>query len=82
MYTILKTISAELPPKKIKYRCYGNFSESKFHNDLRERFKAHPSNDCNDFERNFIPTLDKTVVIPGNNKPHMNKNLTREIILE
>ena len=36
VYTILKTTSVKLPPKKIKYRCYRNFSESKFHNDLTE----------------------------------------------
>ena len=37
VYTILKTISAKLPPKKIKYWCYRNFSESKFYNDLTEK---------------------------------------------
>ena len=59
VYTILKTTSAKLPPKKIKYRCYRNFSESNFHNDLTERFRTHPSNDYNDFERSSILTLDK-----------------------
>ena len=79
VYTILKTTSIKLPPKKIKDRCYRNFSESKFHNDLTKRFRAHPSNDYNDFERSFILTLDKyaplkTIVIRGNNNPHMNKS--------
>ena len=84
-YAILKPTSFKLPPKKIKYRCYRNFSESKFHNDLTERFKAHPSNDYNDFEQNFISTLDKhaplkTIVIRGNNKPHMNKLAVPEVL--
>ena len=85
VYTILKTSSVKLPPKKIKYRCYRNFSENKFHEDLTENFKTHPSNDYNDFEQTFISTLDKhaplkTVIVRGNNKPHMNKNLRRAMM--
>ena len=66
VYTILKTASVKLPPKKIKYRCYRNFSESKFHNDLTERFRAHPSNDYTDFERSFVLTLDKHAPLKNN----------------
>ena len=61
VYTILKTTSVKLPPKKTKYRCHKRFSENKFYNDLTERFKTHPSNDYNDFERKFISALDEHV---------------------
>ena len=65
--------------------CYRNFSESKFHHVLTERFRAHPSNDYNDFERSFILTLDKhsplkTIIIQGNNKLHINRKLRRAIM--
>ena len=85
VYTILKTTSVKLPPKKIKYRCYRKFSENSFHKDLTERFKTHPSNDYNDFEQTFVSTLNKhaplkTVIVRGNNKPHVNKDLRRAMM--
>ena len=47
--------------------------------------KEHSPKDHEDFENIFVSTLNKhaplkTVVVRGNNKPHMNKNLRRAIM--
>ena len=44
IYTILKTTYIKLPPKKVIYRDYKNWSQLQFEQELRREFAlAHPS---------------------------------------
>ena len=82
IYTILKTKFSKLPPKKVIYRDYKNWSQLRFDNELRQNLRsAHPSAYSN-FEQVFLKTLDshaptKTKIVRANDKPHMNKELRR-----
>ena len=85
VYTVLKTASVKLPPKGITYGCYKKFNEEIFCKELVNNLKEHPPKDHDDFENIFVSTLNKhapmkTVVVRGNNKPHMNKNLRKAIM--
>ena len=35
IFTVLKATYSRLPPKKISYRCYRNFNQEGFRNDLK-----------------------------------------------
>ena len=85
IYTILKTTFTKLPPKKIIYRDYKNWSQLHFEEELRSNLiLAHPSTYGN-FESIFMNTLEanaptKKKIVRGNNKPHMSRTLRRAIM--
>ena len=84
IYTFLKTTFVKLPPKKVIYRDYKNWSQVHFEDELKKNLvSAHPSVYGN-FESIFMKTLEahaptKTKVVRANNKPHVNKELRRAI---
>ena len=82
--SVLKRYIKKKAPITINYRCYKNFNETIFRNDLISKLgKFHNeiiSYDC--FNSNFMEVLDKhapskTKVIRGNNAPFMNKSLSK-----
>ena len=79
VYTILKTTYDRLPPKVISYRCYRNFSEPQFREELAHKmYKNPPPKSYAEFENQYVTTLNsfapkKSVSLRGNNKPHMSK---------
>ena len=85
IYTIMKTTFNKVPPKKVVYRDYKKWSQSKFENELKEKLiSTHPSQYM-DFEQIFFETLEanaptKRKVLRANNKPLVNKTL-REAIM-
>ena len=82
IYTILKTTFVKLPPKKVIYRDYKNWSQLRFEDEMRQNLiLAHPSTYGN-FESIFLKTLEanahtKTKIVRANDKPHMNKDLRK-----
>ena len=84
IYTILKTTFIKIPPKKVIYRDYKNWSQVHFEDELRQNLvSAHPSV-YGDFESIFMKTLEanaptKTKIVRANNKPNVNKELRRAI---
>ena len=88
VYTMLKSTYVKLPPKTILYRCFKNFSEINFVNDLYNELSLHFYNSFSSydiFESIFAAVLDKhapmkSKCIRGNEKPHMNKCLKKAIM--
>ncbi|MEO0684268.1 MAG: hypothetical protein AAFY76_04240 [Cyanobacteria bacterium J06649_11] len=88
VYTILKSTYVKLPPKTILYRCFKNFSEINFVNDLYNELSLHFRNYFSSydiFESIFTAVLDKHAPMKskctrGNEKPHMNKCLKKAIM--
>ena len=87
IHTTLKASYCKLPPKKIFYRCYKNFFQINFDNDLLRNMSIFYSSnfDYNTFENIFESVLDKhaplkSKTIRGNEKPHMNKCLKKAIM--
>ena len=86
VYTILKTTYDRLPPKVISYRCYRNFSEPQFREELAHKmYKNPPPKSYAEFENQYVTTLNsfapkKSVSLRGNNKPHMSKKLRNAIM--
>ena len=85
VYTILKTTYDRLPPKVINYRCYKNFSEPHFREELVHKMNKNPPKSYTEFENLYVATLNsfapkKSVSIRGNNKPHMSKKLRNAIM--
>ena len=86
IYTILKSRFTKLPPKTIRYRDYKKYSESQFLTELSFNLAKESPGSIESFTELFDKTLDKyapfkTVVIRGNNKPHMSKTLRKAIML-
>jgi len=87
IYTVLSSTYTKLPPKLITYRSYHNFEQSDFLNTLSEEILRMRSFEWNyeTFEFLFEAVLDrhapvKSKMIRGNEKPHMNKELKKEIM--
>ena len=85
VYTILKTTYDRLPPKVISYRCYRNFSESQFREELAHKMYKNSPKSYAEFENQYVTILNslalkKSVSIRGNNKPHMSKKLRNAIM--
>lgn len=83
VYTMLKTQYVKLPPLKISYRCYKNFDETYFLEDI-SRSMANISN-YDDFRSIFTSLLDrhaplKTKFLRANNRPHVSKTLRKAIM--
>ena len=87
VYTIMKTTFVKLPPKKLTYRCYKNFDEYKFLHDLDVELANIPVDDYTRFEKVHEDVLNrhaplKTRMIRGNEKPHMNKELRKALMVK
>ena len=85
IYTILKTTYTKLPPKIIQYRDYNKFSETDFLMDLSNALCSMIPENCNEFEGQVGKILDKhapykKATIRGNNKPHVSKEMRKEIM--
>ena len=85
IYGFFKSTISMLPPQKISYRNYKKFSVDDFNRQLS--IKLHSQNFMNydRFQNIFLETLDfnaplKTKLIRGNNKPHVNRLLRKEIM--
>ena len=82
IYIILKTTYIKLPPKKVIYRNYKNWSHLQFEDEMRRKLTlSHPSVYRN-FESIFVNALEKnaptkTRIVRVNNKPHGTKELRR-----
>ena len=85
IYTILKTTYVKLPLKKINFSDYKKFSETNFRIDLAQNLSNKKHENLGDFEKTFAKTLQrhvpyKSVLVRGNNKPHVTKSLRRAMI--
>ena len=87
IYTMLKSTYTRIKPKNIVYRCFRNFSELNFQNELaiETRNFDRDISDYDVFETIFESVLDKhapkkSKLVRGNEKPHMNKELKRAIM--
>ena len=84
--TVLKTFVPKRAPYQIKYRDYRKFNDKGFKQELADKFNDISRNLCyNDFESNFIDTLNKylpikTKTVRFNNSPFMNKDLSKAIM--
>ena len=86
IYTTLKSRFTKLPAKTIRYRDYSKYSEEQFLTELSFNLAKESLGSIESFTELFDKTLDKhapfkTVVIRGNNKPHMSKTLRKAIML-
>ena len=86
IYTVMKTAFNKVPPKKMVYRDYKKWSQSKFERELKENLISNRPSQYMDFEQIFLETLEanaptKTKISRANSKPHMNKTLRKAIML-
>ena len=87
IYTMTKTTFTKLPPKTLNYRCYKNFDEHKFLHDLDKAIASIPIGDYKLFEKVHEDILNthaplKTKLIRGNDKPYVNKELRKELMVK
>ena len=83
IYTMLKSTYTKMEPKVLSKRCFKNFSEQSFLQDLKQGLSN--TGNFSDFNNEFKNTLNnhapiKTSKVRGNTKPQVNKNLTKEIM--
>ena len=83
IYTMLKSTYTKLEPKVLSRRCFKNFSEQSFLQDLKQGLSN--TGNFSDFNNEFKNTLNdhapiKTLKVLGNSKPHVNKILRKEIM--
>ena len=83
IYTMLKPTYTKMEPKVLSKRCFKNFSEQSFLQDLKQGLSN--TGNFSDFNNEFKNTLNnhapiKTSKVRGNTKPHVNKNLREEIM--
>ena len=78
-----KSAYTKMEPKVLSKRCFKNFSEQSFLQDLKQRLSK--TNNFSDFNNEFKNTLNNYAPIKsskarGNTKLHVNKILRKEII--
>ena len=83
IYTMLKSTYPKMESKVLSKRCFKNFSEQSFLQDLKQGLSN--TGNFSDFNREFKNTLNnhapiKTSKVCGNTKPLVNKNLRKEIM--
>ena len=71
-------------PKKLTYRNFKQFDSDQFKLDICNSMSAVRTHAA--FEKNFVSILDKhapkkTKILRGNQKPHFNKNLRKQIMI-
>ena len=84
IYTILKTKFEKFEPKKLIYRNFKQFDSEQFKLDICNSMSAVRTHAA--FEKNFVSILDKhaprkTKILRGNQKPHFNGNLPKQIMI-
>ena len=72
---MLKTTFNKLPPKKVVYRSFHNFSEQLFIDELTAELEYLPAGDFTSLHNKLVDVLDnhapfKTQVTRASNKPH------------
>ena len=82
--TVLKTKFQKLKPKQVTYRCYKNFDQVLFKNDLSDTFGQFNKTYA-EFENVFLETMEKhgqlkKKIIRGNHVQYMNKVLRKAIM--
>ena len=83
IYTMLKFTYTKMDPKVLSKRCFKNFSEQSFLQDLKQGLSN--TGNFSDFNNELKNTLNnhapiKTSKVRGNTKPHDNKILSNEIM--
>ena len=83
IYTMLKSTYTKMEPKVLSKRCFKNFSEQSFLQDLKQEWSN--TGNFHHFNKEFKNTLNdhaplKTSKIRGNTKPHVNKILRKVIM--
>jgi hypothetical protein len=86
VHTMLRTRFSKLPPKKILYRCYKNFSDVAFLSELSDNISDNDFTNYGDLERIVSSILDKhaplkTKYLRANNCPHVTKSLRKAIMI-
>ena len=90
IYIAFKATYTRLPPQRIHYRCYKNFELKSFQNELEFTLLSMSGielyGDYSKFKTVFVKLLNKYApvkckMVRGNEKPHMNKNLKKEIMI-
>ena len=81
--TILKSTYTKMESKVLSKRCFKNFSEQSFLQDLKQGLSN--TGNFSDFNNEFKNTFNnhapiKTSNVRGNTKPHVNKNLRKKIM--
>ena len=80
---MLKSTYTKIEPKGLSKRCFKNFSEQSFLQDLKQGLSN--TGNFSDFNNEFKSTLNnhapiKSSKVRGNTKPHVNKVLIKEIM--
>ena len=83
IYTILKSTYTKMEPKVLSKRCFKNFLEQSFVQDLKQGLSN--TGNFSDFNKEFKNTLNnhgpiKSSKARGNKKSHVNKILRKEIM--
>ena len=83
IYTMFKSTYTKVEPKVLSKRCFKNFSEQSFLQDLKQGLSN--TGNFSDFNNEFKNTLNnhapiKASKVRGNTKPHVNKILRKEIM--
>ena len=83
IYTMLKSTYNKMESKVLSKRCFKNFSEKSFLQDLNQGLSN--TGNFSDFNNEFKNTSNnhapiKTSKVRGDTKPHVNKNLRKEIM--
>ena len=81
IYTMIKCTYTKSDPKVLSKRCFKNFSEKSFLQDLKQVLSN--TGNFSDFNNEFKNTLNnqaliKTSKVRGNTKPYVNKNLRKK----
>ena len=84
IYTILKTKFEKFEPKKSIYRNFKQYDSDQFKLDIFNSMSAMRTHAA--FENNFVSILDKhaprkTKILRGNQNPHFNENLQKQIMI-
>lgn len=85
IYGFFKSNFTKLPPKKILYRDYKDFSIEQFNSELLSTTLRAENLDYETFENIFMEILNilapfKTKILRGNHKPHVDHILRKEIM--
>ena len=85
IYTILKIKFEKFKSKKSTYRNFKQYDSDEFKLDIFNSMSAMRTHEA--FKNNFVLILDKhapkkTKNLRGNQKPHFNKNLRKQIMIK
>ena len=84
--TFLNVSLPKKEPRTINYRCYKNFNEATFKNELNDIITANPAPDFETFDAEIKTLINKhvplkTKIVRSNNAPFMTKRVRKEIML-